>query len=74
MRNRILNLLNIRLSESKFVFDLLGVQFFIGISNAYVSILAFTLFINKLHIEELPQAYLVIAGALLLLNVAYEKL
>lgn len=74
MRNRILSLLNIRVSESKFVFDLLGVQFFIGISNAYVSILAFTLFINKLHIEELPQAYLVIAGALLLLNVAYEKL
>ncbi len=43
-------------------------------SNAYTSILAFTLFINKLKIEELPAAYMVIAGALLVLNLLYEKL
>lgn len=74
MRQRLFNILNIKLSESKYVFDLLLVQLFIGISNAYTSILAFTLFINKLKIEELPQAYMVIAASLLFLNMIYEKL
>ncbi len=74
MRNNIYRLLNIKRSESKYVFDLLLVQLFIGISNAYTSILAFTLFINRLEIRELPQAYIVIAAALLFLNMIYEKL
>ncbi len=73
MRQKIFSVLNIRPSESKYIFDLLGVQFFIGIAHAYISILAFTLFL-KMHIRELPQAYMIIAGSLLLLNVIYEKL
>lgn len=74
MKKWIFSILNIRQSESKFVFDLLLVQLFIGMSNAYISILAFTLFINKLKIEELPQAYIIIALSLWGLNVLYEKL
>jgi hypothetical protein len=56
------------------VTDLLTVQFWIGISNAFINILATSLFIKNLSIREIPQAYLVIAGALLILNLIYEKL
>ena len=42
MKERIYRTLNIKLSESGRVFDLLSVQFFIGLANALVNILAFT--------------------------------
>ena len=45
MKERIYRTLNIKLSESGRVFDLLSVQFFIGLANALVNILAFTFFI-----------------------------
>lgn len=74
MKTRILRLLKLKHTESRHVTDLLTVQFWIGISNAFINIAAFTLFIKNLKAREIPQAYLVIAGALLVLNLIYEKL
>jgi ATP/ADP translocase len=74
MKERLYRALNIRNSESSQVFDLLTVQFFIGLANALVSIVAFTLFIYNFQIHSLPLVYLSIAGVLMLLNILYEKL
>lgn len=74
MKNRVLNALNIKASESAYIFDLLRVQIFIGLAISYVNIIAYTLFLQALSIQLLPYAYLTIAPFLLLLNVAYEKL
>lgn len=74
MKNRVLNALNIKASESAYIFDLLRVQIFIGLAISYVNIIAYTLFLKTLSIQLLPYAYLTIAPFLLLLNVAYEKL
>lgn len=74
MKTKILRLLNLKHSESNHVTDLLTVQFFIGVANALVNYLAFTLFINQLSVSEIPLAYLVIAFSLLILNLIYEKL
>ena len=73
MRNRIHSILNIKYSESDHVFDLLAVQFFIGLANAFVSILAFSTFLHSFSINMLPLAYLLIAVCLLILNFFYEK-
>lgn len=74
MKERFYRTLNIKYSESSRVFDLLTVQFFIGLANALVNIIAFTLFIYTFPIETMPLVYLVIAGILIFLNFAYEKL
>ncbi len=74
MKTKILQLLNLKHSESRHVTDLLTVQFFIGIANAFINIVAFTLFIKTLSVTEIPQAYVVIAFALLIINLVYEKL
>ena len=74
MKKRILQLLKIKHTESRHVTDLLTVQFWIGISNAFINIVAFSLFVKTLSIQEIPQAYLVIAASLLVLNLIYEKL
>ena len=74
MKERILRLLNLKPSESPRVLDLLTVQFFIGIANAFINVLAFTLFIRIVDVHEIPQAYLVVAVVLLLINFLYEKL
>ncbi len=74
MKERLYRALNIKLSESRQVFDLLTVQFFIGLANAVVNIIAFSLFVYTYPIRSLPQVYLVIAGVLILLNLVYEKL
>lgn len=74
MRSRIYSILNIKASESKQVFDLLSVQFFVGLANAFMNIVAFTLFIYNFLIHELPVAYLGIAVLLIILNLIYEKL
>jgi hypothetical protein len=74
MKNSILRILKIKHTESRNVTDLLTVQFWIGISNAFINILAISLFIKDLSVHEIPQAYLVIAGSLLVLNLIYEKL
>jgi hypothetical protein len=74
MKTKILQLLNLKHSESRHVTDLLTVQFFIGIANAFINIVAFTLFIKTLSVTEIPQAYVVIAFTLLIINLVYEKL
>jgi ATP/ADP translocase len=74
MKQKLPHILNIKVSESGQVFDLLVVQFFIGLANALVNIVAFTLFIYNISIQFLPLAYMVIAGLLILLNIVYEKI
>jgi hypothetical protein len=74
MKQKLPHILNIKVSESGQVFDLLVVQFFIGLANALVNIVAFTLFIYNISIQFLPLAYMVIAGLLILLNIIYEKI
>ena len=74
MKERIISILNIKVSESKQVFDLLPVQFFIGLANAILNIVAFTLFIYDFSVKTLPYIYLAIALVLFVLNILYEKL
>lgn len=74
MKERLYRALNIKHSESSQVFDLLTVQFFIGLGNALINIIAFTLFVYNFPIQSLPLVYLVIAGVLIVLNFVYEKL
>ncbi|HEY0680094.1 MAG TPA: Npt1/Npt2 family nucleotide transporter [Chitinophagaceae bacterium] len=74
MKRRVYRLLNIKVSESKHVFDLLRIQFFIGIAHSFTTICAFTYFIYEYHIIGLPYVYLAVAASLLLTNLGYEKL
>ncbi|MEJ0103335.1 MAG: hypothetical protein WDO19_12575 [Bacteroidota bacterium] len=74
MRQKILSILNIRKSESKYVFDLLPVQLFIGIATSFTNIIAFAFFIHEFSITQLPYAYLAVAAALVLVNIFYQKL
>ena len=74
MKERLLRVLNIKHSETSQVLDLLTVQFFIGLANALVNVIALTLFIYNLSIKSLPVVYLVVAGLMILLNFIYEKL
>jgi ATP:ADP antiporter, AAA family len=74
MKERLYRTLNIKHSESSQVFDLLTVQFFIGLANALVNVIALSLFVYNLSIHSLPLVYLVIAGFLILFNFIYEKL
>ena len=74
MKQRLYNTLNIKTSESGQVLDLLTVQFFMGLANAFLNIVAFTLFINEFDITQLPVVYLAVAVVLIVLNFLYEKL
>ena len=74
MKQHIYNTLNIKASESKQVFDLLSVQFFMGLATALLNIISFTLFIYHFSVNILPQVYLTIALVLVVLNFFYEKL
>jgi AAA family ATP:ADP antiporter len=74
MKERVLSLLNLKVAESKYVFDLLSIQLFIGIANSLINIVSFTLFIHHFSIASISYAYIVIAVVLLLLNLGYEKL
>lgn len=74
MKQRFYNTLNIKSSESSQVFDLLSVQFFMGLANAFLNIVAFTLFINDFNIKRLPVVYLAVAVVLIILNNIYEKI
>lgn len=74
MKQRLSHILNIKMSESGQVFDLLVVKFFIGLANAIISIVSFTLFIHNISIQHLPIAFMAIAGMLILLNIVYEKI
>ncbi|MFT3908022.1 MAG: hypothetical protein QM737_01240 [Ferruginibacter sp.] len=74
MKERLLRVLNIKHSETSQVFDLLTVQFFIGLANALVNVIALTLFIHYISIKSLPVVYLVVAVLMIVLNFVYEKL
>lgn len=74
MKERLYRALNIKHSESSQVFDLLTVQFFIGLGNALFGVIALTLFVYNLSIHSLPLVYLAVAGSLILFNFIYEKL
>ncbi|HNP53000.1 MAG TPA: hypothetical protein PKK69_00215 [Ferruginibacter sp.] len=74
MNDRIYRALNIKPAESGRVFDLLSVQFFIGLANALVTIIAYSLFVYNIPIQYLPYAYLVIGLLLMVMNFFYEKL
>ncbi|MER3472124.1 MAG: hypothetical protein C4330_12595 [Chitinophagaceae bacterium] len=74
MKPRVYQLLNIKVSESRYVFDLLRIQLFIGNANSFINITAFTYFIYRFSITGLPYAYLAIAGSLLLMTTGHEKL
>jgi ATP:ADP antiporter, AAA family len=74
MKERLYRILNIKFSESSQVFDLLTVQFFLGLANAFLNIVAFTLFVYNFPIHTLPVVYLCTAVLLFLCNIAYEKI
>jgi ATP/ADP translocase len=74
MNDRIYRALNIKPAESGRVFDLLSVQFFIGLANALVTIIAYSLFVYNIPIQYLPYAYLAIGLMIMVMNVFYEKL
>lgn len=74
MKERLVRVLNIKMSESRYVIDLLWVQLFIGLANALINIVAFTLFIYTFKITNLPYAFLLIAVLLLGINLVYENL
>ncbi len=74
MRQRILNILNIKESESNQVLDLLSVQFFIGLATAFLNTISITLFIYNFPVSELPWIYVTVAVVLIVLNIFYEKL
>lgn len=74
MKQRLYNTLNIKVSESGQVIDLLTVQFYMGLANAFLNIVAFTLFIDDFKISQLPMVYLAVAIVLIILNFLYEKL
>ena len=74
MRQKILSILNIRQSESRYVFDLVPLQFCIGIANAFTNIIAFTFFIHEFSITRLPYVYITVAVCLVLVNILYTKL
>jgi len=74
MKQKIYSTLNIKVSESKQVFDLLSVQFFIGLATAFLNIVSFTLFIYNFPVTTLPVVYITTAVVLVALNFFYEKL
>ncbi len=74
MKERLYTILNIKASESNQVFDLLSVQFFIGLANAILTVVALTFFVDDFSPTKLPWVYLVTAFVLLILNFLYEKL
>ena len=74
MKERLHRILNIKFSESSQVFDLLTVQFFLGLANSFINIVAFTLFIYNFSVHTLPVVYISVALLLFVSNIGYEKI
>src|SRR5688572_25185398 len=74
MKERIFRILNLKVSESKYVFDLLSIQLFIGIATSVINIVSFTFFIHHFEATRLAYAYVSIAILLAIMNLGYEKL
>jgi ATP:ADP antiporter, AAA family len=74
MKERLYSILNLKASETNYVFDLLSIQLFIGIANSFINIVSFTLFIHHFSIDKIAYGYIAIAVVLSFLNLGYEKL
>ena len=74
MKERIFRILNLKVSESKYVFDLLGIQLFIGIANSFINIVSLTLFIHYFSAKSIAWAFVAVALVLTVLTLGYEKL
>jgi ATP/ADP translocase len=74
MKERLHRILNIKISESSQVFDLLIVQFFMGLAIAFLNIVAFSLFVYSFPVQMLPVVYLAIAVMMVVCNIGYEKM
>ncbi len=74
MKERLIGLLNLKVAESRYVFDLLSIQLFIGIANSLLNIVSLTYFLHQFSVDSIPYGYVAIALTLWLLNVGYERL
>src|SRR5688572_3314019 len=74
MKERLYSLLNLKASESNYVFDLLSIQLFIGIANSFINIVSFTFFIHHFAVDNIAYGYIAIAVVLSFLNLGYERL
>jgi hypothetical protein len=74
MKERLYRILNIKFSESSQVFDLLMVQFFIGLAVAFLNIVSLSLFVYSFPVKMLPVVYLSTAVLMMVANFGYEKL
>lgn len=73
MRNKILALLNVRSSEAWLVTNLFWLQFFQGVGVAIFNTVAFTFFLQKFDVTELPKVYLFSAVLLWICGWVYSK-
>src|SRR6187455_153055 len=74
MKERLHRILNIKVSEASQVFDLLIVQFYMGLAVAFLNIVAFSLFVYSFPVQVLPVVYLSIAVMMVICNFGYEKI
>lgn len=73
MKNRILQLLNIRSDEAWLVTNLFWLQFFQGFGIALFNIVTLTLFLEHFPLTGLPKAYMAAAVLLLITGFVYSK-
>lgn len=73
MRNKVLALLNIRSSEAWLVSNLFWLQFFQGVGVAIFNTVAFTFFLSKFEVTEMPKVYLFSAVLLWITGWVYSK-
>ena len=73
MKNRVLQLLNIRSDEAGLVTNLFGLQFFQGAGVAIFNSVVLALFIKHFNVLGLPKVYLFSALLLWVVGFAYSK-
>ncbi len=73
MKNRLLQLLNIRTDEAWLVTNLFWLQFFQGVGVAIFNTVAFALFLQHFDVLELPKVYLFAALLLWVAGFVYSK-
>ncbi len=73
MKNTLTALFNIRPGEEKTAALLLLHSFFIGITVIFTETAAYTLFITKFRIENLPLAYIASACVIVMIGYIYSK-
>lgn len=73
MKNRLLQLFNIRSSEAWLVSNLFWMQFFQGVGVAIFNTAAFALFLQHFDVKELPKVYIFSALLLWVAGFVYSK-